>query len=112
MGKDYYATLGVQKTATEEEIKKAYKKMALKYHPDRVKGEAEKKQSENMFKEIAEAYEVLSDKQKRNIYDQVGEEGKNPNKIRIFSFLFLIVENLLLTCSQIYLFSIVKSNFV
>jgi len=80
MGKDYYAILGLTKSASEDEIKKAYKKLALKYHPDRVKGEAEKKESEKMFKEIAEAYEVLSDKQKKNIYDQVGEEGKQQTK--------------------------------
>lgn len=73
MGIDYYQTLGVDKTADEDTIKKAYKKLALKWHPDRNierKAEAEKK-----FKEIAEAYEVLVDKDKRAIYDQYGEEG-------------------------------------
>lgn len=71
MGKDYYKTLGISKGASEDEIKKAYRKLALKYHPDKNKtAEAESK-----FKEIAEAYEVLSDKKKRDVYDQFGEEG-------------------------------------
>lgn len=71
MGKDYYKILGVSKTANEDEIKKAYKKLALKYHPDKNKDPA----AEEKFKEVAEAYEVLSDKKKREIFDQVGEEG-------------------------------------
>lgn len=71
MGKDYYKTLNVSKTATEEEIKKAYRKLALKYHPDKNKAPG----AEEKFKDLAEAYEVLSDKRKRDIYDQVGEEG-------------------------------------
>lgn len=71
MGKDYYKVLGIQKGATEEEIKKAYRKMALKYHPDKNKTAG----AEEKFKEIAEAYEVLSDKKKRDVYDKYGEEG-------------------------------------
>lgn len=71
MGKDYYKVLGIQKGASEDEIKKAYRKMALKYHPDKNKSAG----AEEKFKEIAEAYEVLSDKKKRDIYDQYGEEG-------------------------------------
>jgi DnaJ-class molecular chaperone len=71
MGKDYYKILGINRGSTDDEIKKAYRKLALKYHPDKNKTpEAEEK-----FKEIAEAYDVLSDKKKRDIYDQVGEEG-------------------------------------
>jgi len=73
MGKDYYAILGVAKDATEEDLKKAYKKLALKWHPDRNLNN--KEQAEAKFKEIAEAYEVLNDSQKRKIYDQFGEEG-------------------------------------
>lgn len=71
MGKDYYAILGVRKGASEADIKKAYRKLALKYHPDKNKSPG----AEEKFKELAEAYEVLSDKKKRDIYDQVGEEG-------------------------------------
>ena len=71
MGKDYYGILGVKKTATDDEIKKAYRKMALKYHPDKNKSPG----AEDKFKDIAEAYEVLSDKNKREIFDKYGEEG-------------------------------------
>lgn len=71
MGKDYYQILGLTKKATEDEIKKAYRKLALQYHPDKNKS----KGAEEKFKDIAEAYEVLSDKKKRDIYDQFGEEG-------------------------------------
>ncbi|KZT67946.1 DnaJ-domain-containing protein [Daedalea quercina L-15889] len=72
MGTDYYKLLGVERNASDDDIKKAYRKMALKWHPDRNKGsEAATKK----FKEVSEAFEVLSDKQKRAIYDQFGEEG-------------------------------------
>jgi DnaJ family protein B protein 4 len=74
MGKDYYKILGVSKTADEDEMKKAYRKLALKWHPDRHK-EADKETAEQKFKEVNEAYEVLSDKNKRQIYDAYGEEG-------------------------------------
>ncbi|EPS40844.1 hypothetical protein H072_5291 [Dactylellina haptotyla CBS 200.50] len=73
MGKDYYSILGVPKSASEDDIKKAYKKLALKWHPDRNRDN--KEGAEKKFKEIGEAYEVLSDTQKRAIFDQVGEEG-------------------------------------
>lgn len=72
MGKDYYKILGIQSGANEDEIKKAYRKMALKFHPDKNKDA----NAEEKFKEIAEAYEVLSDPKKRVIYDQYGEEGE------------------------------------
>lgn len=71
MGKDFYKILGIQKGANDDEIKKAYRKLALKYHPDKNKSAG----AEERFKEIAEAYEVLSDKKKRDIYDQYGEDG-------------------------------------
>ena len=71
MGKDYYKILGLSKGASEDDIKKAYRKMALKYHPDKNKSA----DAEEKFKAVAEAYEVLSDKKKRDIYDQYGEEG-------------------------------------
>ena len=71
MGKDYYAILGIPKGSSDEDIKKAYRKMALKYHPDKNKA----KDAEEKFKQVAEAYDVLSDKKKREIYDQFGEEG-------------------------------------
>ncbi|XP_064477393.1 dnaJ protein homolog 1-like [Ornithodoros turicata] len=71
MGKDYYKILGISRNAADDDIKKAYRKLALKYHPDKNKTpEAEEK-----FKEVAEAYEVLSDKKKRDVYDKFGEEG-------------------------------------
>ena len=70
--KDYYEVLGVKKTSNEDEIKKAYRKLAMKYHPDRNPGN---KQAEERFKDISEAYAVLSDKQKRAQYDQFGPSG-------------------------------------
>ncbi|ADI38784.1 chaperone protein dnaJ [Waddlia chondrophila 2032/99] len=69
---DYYEVLGISKNASSDEIKKAYRKMALKYHPDRNSGDAE---AEKKFKEISEAYEVLSDDQKRQLYDRYGKDG-------------------------------------
>ena len=72
--RDYYEVLGVAKNASEDEIKKAYKKMAIKYHPDRNPGD---KEAEEKFKEAAEAYDVLRDPQKRARYDQFGPEGVN-----------------------------------
>ena len=72
--RDYYEVLGVGKQATDDEIKKAYRKIAIKYHPDRNPGN---KEAEEKFKEAAEAYSVLSDKQKRQQYDQFGFDGPN-----------------------------------
>ncbi len=72
--RDYYEILGVKRNASLEEIKKAYRELALRYHPDRVPPE-QKKEAEEKFKEISEAYAVLSDPQKRALYDQYGHAG-------------------------------------
>ena len=74
--RDYYEVLGVEKNAGADEIKKAYRKAAMKYHPDRNPGD---KEAEEKFKEVGEAYEVLSDDQKRSRYDQFGFAGVDPN---------------------------------
>ncbi len=71
---DYYSTLGVNRDASSDAIKKAYKKLAMKHHPDRNQGD---KSAEAKFKELSEAYEVLSDPDKRTTYDQFGHEGVN-----------------------------------
>ena len=71
---DYYKILGVDKGASDAEIKKAYRKVAMKYHPDKNPGD---KEAEEKFKEAAEAYEVLRDPEKRQRYDQFGKEGVN-----------------------------------
>ncbi|CEM60785.1 molecular chaperone DnaJ [Treponema phagedenis] len=72
--RDYYEVLGVSKTATNDEIKKAYRKLAIQYHPDKNPGN---KEAEEKFKEATKAYEVLIDEKKRSIYDQYGAEGLN-----------------------------------
>jgi molecular chaperone DnaJ len=77
--RDYYEVLGVPKGASEEDIKKAYRKLAMKYHPDRNQGDAAKG-AEEKFKEAKEAYEMLSDAQKRAAYDQYGHAGVDPNR--------------------------------
>ena len=76
--KDYYDTLGVPKNASDEDIKKAYRKLAMKHHPDRNQGDSAKA-AEEKFKEAKEAYEMLSDDQKRAAYDQYGHAGVDPN---------------------------------
>ena len=74
--RDFYETLGVARNASEAEIKAAYRKQAMKYHPDRNQGN---KESEEKFKEVSEAYEMLSDNQKRSAYDQFGFAGVDPS---------------------------------
>ena len=76
--RDYYEVLGVAKNASEDDIKKAYRKLAMKHHPDRNQGDSAKK-AEEKFKEAKEAYEMLSDPQKRAAYDQYGHAGVDPN---------------------------------
>ena len=80
--KDYYEILGVKKTASEAELKKAYRDLAKKYHPDKNKGN---KEAENRFKEISEAYAVLSDKEKREQYDRLGREAFGPGGANPFA---------------------------
>src|ERR1043165_4804597 len=76
--RDYYEILGVAKNASEDDIKKAYRKLAMKFHPDRNQGEGGKA-AEEKFKEAKEAYEMLSDAPKRAAYDQYGHAGVDPN---------------------------------
>jgi DnaJ-class molecular chaperone len=83
MGKDYYKILGVSRSASQEEIKKAYRKLALKWHPDRVAPE-KKDEAQAKFQEIGAAFDVLSDPEKKRIYDQV------------FNKLFLIINTAVL----------------
>ncbi|HEX2059616.1 MAG TPA: J domain-containing protein [Thermoanaerobaculia bacterium] len=80
--KDYYELLGVKKSASDAEIKKAYRELAKKYHPDKNKGN---KEAENKFKEISEAYAVLSDSEKRAQYDRLGREAFGPGGANPFA---------------------------
>ena len=72
METDYYAVLGIQRGADANEIKKAYRKLAMQYHPDKNSGD---KQAEEKFKEVSEAYEILKNPDKRSRYDQFGQSG-------------------------------------
>ena len=77
---DYYKTLGINKTANEDDIKKAYRKLAMKYHPDKNPGD---KNAEDVFKKVSEAYEVLSDSQKKKQYDMFGSANTGANGINM-----------------------------
>ena len=70
--RDYYEVLGIDKSASEKELKSAYRKLAKKYHPDANPGD---KQSEEKFKELSEAYDILKDPEKRKLYDKFGHAG-------------------------------------
>ena len=83
--RDYYEILGVSKTSSKDEIKKAYRKVAMKFHPDR---NPDNKEAEDKFKEAAEAYSVLSDDNKRSQYDQFGHAG---HPIILDQVVFLVV---------------------
>jgi molecular chaperone DnaJ len=74
--RDYYEVLGVERNAAEGDIKKAYRRLAMKFHPDRNSGDTD---AETKFKEATEAYEILSDPERRRVYDQLGHAGVDPN---------------------------------
>jgi len=76
MNNDYYKILGINKDATQQELKRAYRKLAMKYHPDRNQNN---KEAEEKFKKICEAYETLKDENKRNTYDQMGHANFTQN---------------------------------
>ena len=75
MGKDYYAVLGVPRNASAEDIKKSYRKLAIRFHPDKNKNQG----AEETFKEISEAYKILCDPASRDVFDRYGEEGIKGN---------------------------------
>merc|ERR1719326_2665616 len=78
-GRDFYKILGVKKGANKDEIKKAYKSLSLKYHPDKCESD-DKKECETNFIDVSSAYEVLSDEDKRKVYDKDGEDGLKDNQ--------------------------------
>lgn len=89
LAEDYYSILQISRSANESDIRKAYRKLALRWHPD--KNPDKKEEAEKRFKEISEAYEILSDSKKRSIYDKYGKEGlanKGPNNDGMPNFNF------------------------
>ena len=90
MGKNYYTTLGIERQSTDDEIKKAYRKLALKYHPDKNKHPG----AEERFKEIAEAYEVLSDSNKRAAFDRYGEDNIHSRRVTALTSSMIITFHL------------------
>jgi DnaJ-class molecular chaperone len=95
---DYYDILGVTRNASDAEIKRAYRKLAMKWHPDKNQNSAEASQ---MFQDIGEAYDVLSDKEKKAIFDQYGYEVDSNTTIIIISHSFLYVKS---WCVVLYCF--------
>ena len=86
----YYNILGVSKNASESELKKAYRKLAMKHHPD--KNHDKKEENEKIFKEVTTAYDILKDPEKRKIYDELGEEGLNGmGVVAVIPLIFLII---------------------
>ena len=96
--RDYYEVLGVSKNASDDEIKKAYRKLAVKYHPDKNPGD---KTAEEKFKEISEAHEVLSDKQKRARYDQFGHAGVGELQVILLAELLAILFRVEISTSMV-----------
>jgi len=97
--RDYYEVLGLKRGADEAEIKKAYRKMAMQYHPDRNGGD---KVAEERFKEATEAYEVLSDAEKRKVYDQFGHEGLRGRGAAAHDFSSMDVEDIFSMFNDIF----------